>query len=198
MSLSDFLTSPWDKSHKAYDASPINMRPAPEFATAEVIVASTYRAAGFSGHAEKSVSAAGSRFDKDAAKPEKNPGSTSISADTWRTILHGALESPKQPNQSARRFLQLCPVVPDVALYSGSARISGNSWNPGQLVKRIIRLGSESEEAAKRLWAELHKTLSVDENDDIWARWLQGEFERRRTINVKWTLGDLKDTATLN
>lgn len=198
MSVADFLQSPWSNSHKAYeDHSAFNIRPAPEFATAEVVLASTYRASGFRSHTESSVPSSGKQFDRTASKPDTSQRGLYVSPETWRTILHGALESPKQPNQSARRFLQLSPIVPDVALYSGSARLSGNSWNPGQLVERIIRLGSSSESAAHQLWADLHGGLSVGDDDDVWARWLQGEFERRRPAATKWELSTLGGNPTL-
>jgi hypothetical protein len=197
MTLKDFRDSPWGKSQQAYENSALNMRPAPEFATAEVIVASTYRASGFEGHAEGQVPTWGSKFDKASAKGDKADRDTHVGPDMWRTILYGALESPKQPNQSARRFLQLCPIVPDVALYSGSARLSTNSWNPGQLVERVVRLGSKSADAAQSLWAELHAGLTVGADDDIWARWLQGEFERRRTVEIDWKPAELGAPPTL-
>jgi hypothetical protein len=186
MSLEKFLESPWLKSHKAYDTSWLNIRPAPEFATAEVVVASTYRKVGFDGYSEKVVPAAGRAFDKASNRTTNQFGRDRVSQETWRTILHGVLESPKQPNQSAKRFLQLCPVVPDVALYSGSARNSANSWDPGELVKRMIQWGSESDEAAQKLWSELFDGLSVSDTDDVWARWLQCEFEARCEREQKW------------
>src|SRR5687768_2970023 len=187
MSLERFIAEPWRTSHQAYDHSAFNIRTAPEFATAEVVVASLYRASGFSGQSEKAVPATGRDFDK-LIQRSKLPSNIkpSVSNETWRTILHGVLESPKQPNQSSRRFLQICPVVPDVALYSGSARLTGNSWNPGLLVQRMIQLGSDEPADAESLWGALFDSLSIASNDDIWARWLQHEFVRRKRIASSW------------
>lgn len=187
MSVEAFRKEPWKMSHETYHGSAFNLRPAPEFATAEVVLASTYRASGFDGHSENSVPSTGNKLAKATAKPGPGDRDRHISSATWRTILHGAIESPRQPNQSSRRHLQLCPIVPDVALYSGSPRLSGSSWNPGNLVAQIIRLGSSSEKAAGQLWADLHAGLSVGEQDDVWARWLQSEFERRRLPDSHWT-----------
>jgi hypothetical protein len=198
MSLLKLRDSPWRSSHGAYESSAFNIRPAPEFSTAEVVVASLYRAVGFGGYAETEVPKAGREFDRlsQAAKGKKlEPGK--IRPDTWRTILHGVLESPKQPNQSSKRFLQLCPVVPDVAIYSGSARLAGNSWNPGQLIQRMICLGSETEAAAEGTWARLFDALSVTKCDDIWARWLQEEFQRRGKHSLKWELSPIDFSASL-
>lgn len=188
MSVAAFRDDPWKYSPDAYDKSVFNIRPAPEFATAEVVVASLYRAAGFPGYAESEVPSAGRDFDRASqASRRKSTPEQCVGPETWRTILHGVLESPKQPNQSSRRFLQLSPVVPDVSLYSGSARLTGNSWNPGLLIERMLRLGSRSEQEGEELWSRVHDALSVVDDDDIWARWLDGEFSRRRQSPRSWT-----------
>lgn len=184
MSVDDFLAAPWKKTHRIYENSAFNIRPAPEFATAEVMLASTYRASGFAGHHESDVPRTGRALDKASTRVRARNQVGSVSAETWHLILHGALQSPKQPKQSARRFLQLCPMVPAVALYSGSARLSGNSWDPGQLVQRMIQLGCRSQAAAEALWAELHAALSITEGDDVWARWLDAEFGARRVTGA--------------
>jgi hypothetical protein len=114
-----------------------------------------------------------------------------IDMDTWRAVLQGVLESPKQPNQSSKRFLQMCPVVPNVALYSGSARLAGNSWNPGELVKRMVVYGADDGETANNLWKKLFDALSISSDDDVWARWLSQEFELRRRSNPAWKLSPL-------
>lgn len=197
MSLGAFRDDPWKVSHDAYQDSTFNIRPAPEFATAEVMVASLYRSAGFSSLSERDVPSAGREFDR-LSQASRGPGGDTkfIGPDTWRTILHGVLESPKQPNQSSRRFLQLSPVVPDIALYSGSARLTGNSWNPGLLIQRMILIGSDGDAEAQSLWAEVHDALDVQGNDDIWARWLQEEFQRRRRGVHAWTRAALKEKVT--
>lgn len=198
MTVERFAASPWKQSHEAYEQSPFNIRPAPEFATAEAVVASLYRSLGFKDASEGSIPAAGREFDR----ATQNPGhservGSNITNDTWRTVLHGVLESPKQPNQSSKRFLQLCPMVPDVALYSGSARLSANSWNPGQLIQRMVILGSESPGAAQECWRRLFSAMTVGEADDIWARWLDGEFQLRRKATVNWDFQRLDEAPDL-
>lgn len=196
MSATEFRQDPWKHSHEAYEQSTFNIRPAPEFATAEVVLASLYRSVGYPGYREGEVPAAGREFVKDALRPRPRQGvHTQVSQGTWSAILHEILESPKQPNQSSKRFLQLSPVVPDVALYSGSARLTTNSWNPGQLVQRMIRLGAGSEGDARRLWTRLQRALSVTTGDDIWARWLQGEFETRRRAVTSWTEAEWRESS---
>jgi hypothetical protein len=190
MSLTDFLLDPWkaEKSHSAYAKSALAVRPAPEFATSEVVVSSLYRAVGFDGFSEKSVIAAGNAFQK-ASQGNSAATIGGISNETWQTILHGILASPKQSNQSSKRFLQMSPLVPDANLYSGSARMAGNPWNPGALIGRMIQMGCNSEEEASHLWKTIFKSLSVDDGDDAWARWLQEEFARRKlpTTSATWS-----------
>lgn len=193
MSMEELGANPWKSSHPAYQASAFNIRPAPEFSTAEVIVASLYRSVGFEGYRETDVPKAGRELDRLSQAVKKKPELGKIRSDTWRTILHGVLESPKQPNQSSKRFLQLCPVVPDIALYSGSARLAGDSWNPGQLIQRMICLGSESEPAVRASWSKLYDSLSVTEGDDVWARWLQEEFHLRGRSAHTWALNPIND-----
>jgi hypothetical protein len=50
----------------------------------------------------------------------------------------------------------------------------------------MVGVGCANDEAAQTLWAELQRALSVGEDDDVWARWLQLEFERHRVPKVEW------------
>jgi hypothetical protein len=184
MSVEEFMESPWKKSHSAYERAIFAPGVSPEFATAEVMLASTYRAVGFSGVNEKDIPAAGRTFDRAAARGRKGR----IGPDAWKTVLHGALQSPKLKQQSAKRFLQLSPVVPDTALYSGSARLAGSPWNPGKLTAWIVGLGSASQAEAEDLWGRLFDGLSVSQDDDVWARWLEQEFSERRSAEREWKL----------
>jgi hypothetical protein len=198
MSLDRFKADPWKTSHKAYGESPFNIRSAPEFATAEVLVASLYRSLGFEGYSENHVPSAGRDFDRSSQQLKSSAKLQGrIGVDAWRTVLHGVLESPKQPNQSSKRFLQLSPIVPDIALYSGSARLSGNSWDPGILLQRMVQLGSDSTATADDLWNRIFEAMSIGEDDDIWARWLQEEFERRKKSGPRWGSRRLESGANL-
>lgn len=192
-----FSANPWS-NHKAYDHSFLTMEAAVETCTSEVLLASLYRTIGFATHSESEVPKTGSEF----LRRSENEGKGSenfISGDTWRTVLNGILASPKQAGQSAKRSLQLTPVIPDIALYSGSARIRGNSWNPGRLIAGMIQRGSESNEAANKIWNKLFNALSVTQEDDVWARWLQAEFDRRKKNgSPAWDIVPLKLETTLD
>lgn len=187
MTISEFKLGPWKNSHPKYDASLLSIRPAPEFATSEVLVASLYRNIGFKGHREGDVPAAGKELDrKSAASLKKGATDGRVSPDTWRTVLHGALESPKT-KQSSKRYLSLSPVVPEVALFSGAARLVDRSlWNPGQLARRLILYGSSSAAEADVIWSKLFAALSVDPDDDVWARWLSSEFTQFAVGKPQW------------
>ena len=118
--------------------------------------------------------------------------------DAWKLALHKTLESPKLPSQSTKRFMLLCPVVPGAAAYSGSARLTTNSWNPGNLVHRMVRLGSNSNEEADEMWRRLFNSLSVvDGTDDPWASLLKDEFRRWEEEGKAWEYNMLEHVTHL-
>lgn len=188
----DFIQNPWKEqsTHEAYTESFLHMRPAPEYASGEVVLASLYRNVGFPAISESKVPTLGRDFLKRIERDYlgKKGDSQRVGIDAWRGIITGSLRSPKQPNQAAKRFLQICPIVPDATAYSLSARLSANSWNPGQLVGRVIGFGQACEARAYQVWLSLFEHLSVDNNDDVWARFLQEEFVRWRKpeLAIEW------------
>ena len=150
MSESDFISSPWKCSHPAFSESSFNIRPAPEFSTGEVVLSSLYRAVGLDGVSEQKVASMGNEFRKAMDRERRNGlPAGKLSPEAWRTVVDRVVQSPKVSKQSSKRFLSLSPVVPDAAIYSGAARLSGNPWNPGQLVKQMIAMGSPSQAAAE-------------------------------------------------
>lgn len=199
MTFNTFKDAPWkqENTHPKYKQSSLSITPAPEYASSEVLVASLYRTIGFSSTSEGSVSQAGRELDRKIqrlrAKNSSRPIAATIDADTWGAILHGVLESPKLPNQSSRRFLQVTPLVPGSALFSGAARLAGNPWNPGSLVRRMVLIGSGSSEAAAELWGDLFSSLGVGEADDVFARWLDQEISAWGSPQA-WGLVPIPDT----
>ena len=187
--LNNFIQNPFKEMHKGYADSFLNMRPAPEYASGEVILSSLYRAIGFPGINEGKVPELGQRLANRLRAGVAGQGV--LNHDTWSLVLHKTLESPKLPSQSTKRFMLLCPVVPGVAAYSGSARLTKNSWNPGNLVGRMVRLGSNSNDEADETWKRLFNSLSVDEVDDLWANLLRVEFHHREEEGEGWTYNAL-------
>jgi hypothetical protein len=200
MKIQAFLEKPWAQKslHEEYSSSFLHMRPAPEYASGEVLLASTYRQVGFTDKSvtERTVPKLGREFQERIEKVDSEGHKwycEGMDAESWRGILTGTLRSPKQPNQSSKRFLQISPVVPDATIYSLSARLSPNSWNPGALAARTILFGEASEAGAQGLWNQLFYALSVDKHDDIWARFLQGELETFRTEELADVWGQPSD-----
>ena len=193
MKAADYAQDPWKEAncHEAYSKSFLHMRPAPEYACGEVVLASVYRNVGFSAEVtEGKVPKLGRELQKQLGRGKPPVGARPLlPVDSWRSVLQGALKSPKQPNQTSKRLLQICPTVPDAAIYSMSARLSANSWNPGQLVARALAYGTASREEAQALWARLFTSLSVTEQDDIWAQFIQEEFLQWRSPTTKSAWG---------
>jgi len=180
MTMAKFREEPWRTSHAAYQDSALAMSPAPEYASSEVILSSLYRHAGLEGATERTVPQRGRDLDKEVQRyrdRSRKPEAAALDADTFHTLLHSVLESPKLPNQSSKRFVQVTPLVPQAAAFSGSARLSSNSWPAGALVRRMVWLGSPDAVTAARSWQALFDALSVTDDDDIFARFLQAEIE---------------------
>lgn len=191
MTPEEFIQNPWKDagSHDLYKNCFLNMRPAPEYASGEVLLASLYRNVGFTTTvSEGKVPALGRDLAKRLERGRRRAGvqGTGIAIDTLKNLIQGALSSPKQPNQTTRRFLQLCPLIPDAAIYSLSARLSANSWNPGELVARLIGFGEPDRARVDEQWRELFHQLSVGPEDDVWARFLDKEF-------LTWRPEDLRN-----
>ena len=193
MQVDLLVEAPFKESltHEHYSNSFLHMRPAPEYASGEVVLASLIRNVGFGPSFEGQVPKGGAELLKRVQKG-KPSGEPLLAVDTWQSVLESSLKSPKQPNQSSKRFLQLCPLVPDSALYSSSARLTSNSWNPGEMIKRIVAFGSPTHAAASRLWNDIFESLSVSEvDDDPWAISLQSEFVSWRGKDVSWSIQEL-------
>lgn len=179
MTLAKFRDEPWRMSHVAYQDSALAMSPAPEYASSEVILSSLYRHVGLEGATERTVPQRGRDLDKEVQRYRDRslkPDAAALDADTFHMLLHSVLESPKLPNQSSKRFVQVTPLVPQAAVFSGSARLSSNSWPAGALVRRMVWLGSRDAASATSTWQALFDALTVADDDDIFARFLQAEI----------------------
>lgn len=200
MSLADFREAPWGNSHQVYSKGVLAMSPAPEYATSEVVLASLYRVVGHPGVTESSVTPQGTRLQNLIRKArERSSAQTlgALDADSFDTLLNSVLESPKRSNQSAKRFLQVTPLVPQLALFSSSPRLAGNPWTPGALVRRMICLGSPTLADAQAMWRRLFDALAVADDDDVFARFVQSEVEAWLPEH-KWTFSPLPaDNAPL-
>jgi hypothetical protein len=189
MTPEDFIAKPWPEAslHPVYKDSFLHMRPAPEYASGEVLLASLYRNVGFGKAVSEGTTPQRGRDLLKRIEKQRGASATNValSVDSWETIVCRSLASPKQPNQASRRFLQICPLVPDASLYSLSARLASNTWNPGSLVERVIDFGSSAPSIAAKLWQQVFLRLGIEEDEDIWASFLQEQFEKWRSAELK-------------
>lgn len=179
MTLDGFKDEPWRTSHPAYVGSALAMSPAPEYASSEVILSSLYRHAGMAGASERTVPTQGRDLDRKVQKARDKgtkPEGAVLDGNGMQALLHSVLESPKLPNQSSKRFVQVTPLVPGAGSFSGSARLSSNSWPAGALIRRMIWVGSATPDQASATWGRLFEALSISEGDDVFARFLQSEI----------------------
>ncbi|WP_271893351.1 hypothetical protein [Candidatus Phyllobacterium onerii] len=200
MSLARFREEPWRTSHPAYQDSGLAMSPAPEYASSEVLLSSLYRHVGLEGATERTVPQRGREIDKDVQwyrDRHRKPEGAVLDPDAFHMLLHSVLESPKLPNQSSKRFVQVTPLVPKAAAFSGSARLSANSWPAGALVRRMIWLGSRNLPEAEATWQALFEALAVVDDDDIFARFLQAEIEAWAP-SPKWGMLSANEQFTLD
>jgi hypothetical protein len=191
MKPEDFIAKPWSGAnlHPHYEQSFLHMRPAPEYASGEVLLASLYRNVGFGSPlvSEGTTPQRGRDLLKQIEKRRGSASSsiTELSVDSWEAIVCRSLASPKQPNQASSRFLQICPLVPDAALYSLSARLASNTWNPGALVAKVIEFGTRDHHGSVELWEQVFQRLGIEDDEDVWAKFLQGQFEKWRPQELK-------------
>ncbi len=179
MSLAEFRDSPWAKSHSSYIGSALSLIPAPEYANSEVLVAGLYRTIGIENLSEGMVPTKGRELERVVGQRRDRgtkPQSAALEAEPFHALLHDVLESPKLKNQSTKRFVQVSPLVGETAIFSGSARLAGNPWPAGTLIRRMIWLGSENEAHAEAIWRELFVALGVHDDDDVFARFLRDEL----------------------
>lgn len=190
MSLEKFINSPWDTSHRVYKDSALAMTPAPEYASSEVILSSMSRVLGFASIKDGMVPQNGRDLEKKIHKARDSgwkPDKSAVDADTIDLILHSVLESPKLPNQSLKRFLQVTPIIPEFSSFSGSARLASNSWSPGALIRRMICLGAATRQNRDDIWSSLFDAISISDDDDIFARFMQQEILQWETM-PEWRL----------
>lgn len=187
MSLEDFKLAPWKESHQGYSESPLSLNPAPENADSEVLISALYRTVEAAGVSEGKVSPRSRELDRQIAESLKRgtkPAKAALFADAFHGLLRSVLESPKRPKQSTKRNLQVSPLVGETAFFSGSARLTGNPWPAGMLTRRMIRMGTGSEAAARATWEKLFAALSVEDKEDVFAHFVMEEL--RAWLGERW------------
>lgn len=190
--LDRYIEKPWENRHlhDSYKNSFLNFANAPEYMPSEVLLGSLYRRIGLwkvgrdgkasSSLGEKEVGPNGTSLMRLIDKRrKKGTDEGQLSVEGWDRVINEVIRSPRTPKQKAKKFIQCTPVVPSSAAYSMAARLRGNPWNPGGLIQSSLCIGSGTKENASRLWHKLFRALDVgEEEDDVWAVFLEREFAR--------------------
>lgn len=191
--LKDYLSDPWKQAslHKTYKDSFLHLTPSPEVTTGEILLASLYRNVGYLNDSavSETVWNLGTPFKKQLAngrRPGNAQSEVAFDPKLWSTVVNRVIATPNLTGQSRQRGNQIAPLVPDATMYSMSARLKGHPWNPGKLVARMVAIGCGDYSAALATWQKLFNKLSVtSEEDDVWARMLQSEFESWRVESIR-------------
>jgi hypothetical protein len=111
---------------------------------------------------------------KDVLLEKQNDKFLEISYNDWISIFNDHVSSIKSKEQSQNRneYFYFNPIVPVLSKFGQAARFKGNPWNPGALILEEIYLGCENEDQWKLIELKLHKRLSIEDNDDLWSRFL--------------------------
>ena len=184
--------------NEIYNNSILELGLSPEYNIGEVSLASLYRQVGWKNlddrrrFSETKVNEEAKFFFKELSSGLKKDSDLLVT-DDWKRIIDLSLSTPKMRSQAKSKYPILYPFVPDCTLYSNAARLSGNPWNPGNLIEKIILLGTDSEKEANNLWEDLFQALSCnheDEEEDFLARLVTQQFIPRRPTNVIWEKND--------
>lgn len=95
----------------------------------------------------------------------------------WSYIFENYTASirSRDPNNKRSEYIYFNPIVPEFAKYGHAARFKGNPWNPGGMLVEEIYLGCNTENEWKAIELKLNQALSVDEEDDLWSRFIQNK-----------------------
>lgn len=179
----------------------------PEYNIGEVSLAALYRQVGW----KKVENGKGSRFSEAKVNEEakvffnelskgRHKNGDLLSFKDWKQVVELSLTTPKMTSQAKSKYPILYPYVPDCTLYSSAARLRGQPWNPGNLIEKILLLGSGSQDRANELWEKLFTALSSKEDnnqEDFLARLITRQFNQRRPEGIKWELNPLSQQVNL-
>lgn len=171
MPVDRFISDPADENHSSY-ADSIFATVAPEYATSEVLLGSTYRKLVLDMHdreidLERIPSLAG-------AIPNSFGGQT-----LWDELLFqgGGLASPARSGQrGAEVFRQLMPLIPEIGRYACVLGRVRSRWYPANLLLQVIGAG-RGQRGSQALVESLGNALLVTDNDDIFARFAAQAFD---------------------
>ena len=143
--------------------------------TAEVLFASLLRELNIENiEATESTAWKFSKDFKDFLLDKQNEKFSEISFGDWISIFNNHVSSIKSKEQTQNRdeYFYFNPIVPILSKFGQAARFKGNPWNPGALILEEIYLGCKNEDQWNLIESKLHENLSIQDNDDLWSRFL--------------------------
>lgn len=167
MSLNEFKNKPTENNHPIYMGS-IFSTTAPEYSTGEILIGSVYRKLLLGNLGEATVD-----LDKLPSLPSRFPESAGGET-IWSILLRqGGIGSPP-PKRSHR--LQLMPLVPEIARHACVLGSKRSRWNPSNLLFETIGAGVGKQQG-EDLIQKLGYALQVNQDDDLFARFVESSFE---------------------
>jgi hypothetical protein len=140
---------------------------APEQATVEVLLGGAYRKL-VTGETDAEI---------DLDKIPELPGKLADAhgqAEGWEELLgFGGLGSPSTEKRDRRQLVQLVPALANHAGVIGGVR---NRWSPGNLLINAVQSGVDTPRESDGTLASFARALSVDNTDDLLARYLEQKF----------------------
>jgi hypothetical protein len=147
--------------------------PAPEYATGEVVLGSTYR------QLLVAIDEASIELANLDALPIKLATGGELPPEAWQDLLLtvGGLRSPQPAGAHGVPLPQLMPLVPQVGVVACVLGKKRGRANPGNVVATTLLSGSGRPDVVG-LIDELRSALSVGPDDDVFARFIESQFAR--------------------
>jgi len=171
MQVTEFSGEPTSKKHPQYESSMFSTT-APEWATGEVLLASTYRRL-LLGIGEAGIDTTNIDKVRDAMPPIVG------GPEVWSKLLidRGGIESPLcHGSHTSVGARQLMPIIPSIGHIAGVLGRPRSRWNPSNLLLETIGAGVGYENGLA-LICQLGHSLSVTTEDDIFARFSESSLQ---------------------
>lgn len=158
--------------------------PAPEFCDSDTLLASLYRVIGFKdvneGDVIKNGKALFKKLEELANKREEQNNTIVKKPQIIQELLTKVLSCPKSASSLKKKHKTFIntPITPSIAIFSGTNNFGNRQpWISGNLLRRMVILGSKSIDEADILWHKFYSALKVtDEQDNIEKNYLDDVY----------------------
>ena len=168
MSIQAFLADFPRSEDPGFSRSPL-WPVAPEYATGEVLLGAAYRKLLLD---VRDADINLERIENLAEELELSP------REVWQELFirnDGLSSPPPRGRRQGGRLRQLMPLVPEVSRHALVLGRMRNRWEPGNLLLRTLACGAGAGRWSVVVSA-VKRSLSVDENDDILARYVESKL----------------------